>query len=138
MAVRIAMTEVSLIRVYALRALYLTMAIGEGSIQWPLLFHHVPWSMMSGVAHAMLAALAAVSLLGVRYPLKMLPLLFYELAWKVVWLTVVALPLWRAGPLDAGMMETVVACLLVVIVPVIVPWPYIVANYMRAPGDRWR
>ena len=132
------MSEVSLIRLYALRLLYLVMAVGEGSIQWPLLLHHVPWSMMSGVAHAMLAALAAVALLGVRYPLKMLPLLFYELAWKVVWLTVVALPLWRVGPLDAGTMETVVACLLVVIVPVIVPWPYIVANYMRAPGDRWR
>jgi hypothetical protein len=133
------MTEVSLIRLYALRALYLIMAIGQGAIQWPLLVHHAaPWSMMSGVAHAMLAALAAVALLGVRYPLKMLPLLFFELAWKALWLGAVALPLWRAGPLDADTMETVWACLLGVIVPFIVPWRYIVANYVWAPADRWR
>ncbi len=130
---------VSLLRLYALRAFYLLMAVGQGAIQWPLILHHTaPWSMMSGVAHAMLAALSLVALLGVRYPLKMLPLLLFELAWKTIWLVGIALPLWLAHNIDADTAETVKACLLGVIVPFVLPWPYLIANYVKKPGDRWR
>ncbi|HWA91489.1 MAG TPA: hypothetical protein VG889_15740 [Rhizomicrobium sp.] len=129
---------VSLFRLYALRALYLLIAVGQGAIQFPLLIHHAPWSMMSGVAHAMLAALALLALLGVRYPLQMLPLMLFELAWKTIWLAAIALPLWLAHRMDADTMETAQACLPVVIVPFVLPWSYLLANYVRKPGDRWR
>src|ERR1700712_5202661 len=114
--------EVSLFRLYALRALYLLIAVGQGSIQGPLLFQHGNWTLMSGVAHAMLAALAAASGLGGIYPLKMLPLLFFELLWKTVWLAGIALPLWlgdRGGgdKLGAGWGSGVGASL-----PLVVPW----------------
>jgi len=26
----------------------------------------------------------------------------------------------------------------VVLVPLVVPWPYVVAHYVKKPGDRWR
>ena len=86
----------------------------------------------------MLLALALCSALGVRYPLQMLPLLFFELLWKVIWLTAVALPLWRADQLDADTLDTVKACLAgVVLCPIVIPWPYVWANYVVRPGDRW-
>ena len=130
--------EVSLFRLYALRALYLLIAVGQGSIQGPLLFQHGNWTLMSGVAHAMLAALAAASVLGVIYPLKMLPLLFFELLWKTVWLAGIALPLWLANRMDADTLETVWECAMGAIVPIVLPWGYIHAQYIRAPADRWR
>jgi len=130
---------VSLFRLYALRALYLLMAVGQGAIQWPLILHHAaPWSMMSGVAHALLAALSLIALLGLRYPLKMLPLLLFELAWKTIWLAGIALPLWLAGQVDADTAETVKACLLGIVVPFVLPWGYLIENYVKTPGDRWR
>jgi hypothetical protein len=42
----------------------------------------------------------------------MLPLLFFELVWKPIWLIVVAVPLWSAHQMDAKTWETAFACLM--------------------------
>ncbi len=133
------MAELSLFRLYLLRAMYLLIAVGLGSEIWPLMFHHRPWDVMHGVACSLLAALSAIVVLGVRYPVQMLPLLLFELLWKSIWLLAIALPLWLAHQIDPDTADTVFACLTgVVLVPIVVPWPYVYANYVRKPGDRWR
>ena len=87
----------------------------------------------------LLAALTAMMALGVRYPLQMLPLLLFEFLWKAIWLVAIALPLWSAHQLDPETMETVKACMLgIVLYPIVIPWPYVWANYVKKPGDRWR
>ncbi|MET1087952.1 MAG: hypothetical protein ABWY04_12665 [Arthrobacter sp.] len=43
--------------------------------------------------------------LGVRYPLKLIPILLFEMIWKVIWLSTVALPLWPAGALTPAHRE---------------------------------
>jgi hypothetical protein len=133
------MSEVSLLRLYALRAGYLLLVVGLGIVIWPGIIHHEkPWTLMQGVVHCMLAAMSALAVLGLRYPLQMLPLLFFEVAWKLLWLIVVALPLWSAHQMDADTLETANDCLLVVVFLVVIPWPYVFANYVMKPGDRWR
>ncbi|MFN2601489.1 MAG: hypothetical protein ABR582_01900 [Gemmatimonadaceae bacterium] len=131
------MTEVSMMRLYLLRALYALICFGEGSRIWPLVFHHGQWSMMHSVAIALLAAFTALCALGIRYPLQMLPLLLFEVLWKTIWLTAIALPLWRTNQLNGEMLETTRDTLVVVIIPFILPWGYIWANYVKKPGDRW-
>jgi hypothetical protein len=118
--------EVSLIRLYLLRAMYLLIVVGLGIVIWPgVIQHDKPWGLMQGVVNCMLAAFSALCLLGLRYPLQMLPLLLWELAWKSIWLLVVALPLWSSGQMDAATWSTI-------------PWRYVFAHYLRKPGDRWR
>ena len=51
----------------------------HGMQQVPAFLHHKPWELMHGVVHAMLLALVLLSILALRYPLKMLPLLFWEI-----------------------------------------------------------
>jgi hypothetical protein len=68
----------------------------------------------------------------------MLPLLFFEIAWKAIWLLVVALPLWRVRQMDADTLETAYECLLAVVFVVAIPWGYVAARFALAPGDRWR
>jgi hypothetical protein len=92
---------------------------------------------MQGVVHCMLAALSALAILGLRYPLKMLPLLFFEIAWKAIWLIVVALPAWSAHQMDADTAETAVECLMAVVFLVVIPWPYVAATYGMTRGDPW-
>ena len=133
------MTEVSLFRLYVLRATYLLIVVGLGVDVWPELFHHPPtWTLMRGVACCFLSTIALLSLLGLRYPVRMLPLLVFELVWKVTWLVAFGLPAVRTGALDAATQETIKACLLgVVIFPLAIPWPYMYAQYFKHPADRW-
>ena len=56
-----------------------------------------------------------LSVLGLRYPLQMLPLLLWELVWKTIWLIVVAAPLWSAGSMDEATRSTAFAVLWVVV-----------------------
>jgi len=132
-------TDVSLPRLYALRAGYLLLVVGLGLTIWPGMIHHeTSWTLMQGVVHCMLAALSALALLGLRYPLRMLPLLFFELAWKSIWLIAVALPLWSAHRMDADTAETARECLMAAVFVIVIPWPYVFSNYLAKAGDRWR
>ena len=134
------MNEVSLFRLYLMRAAYLLLVVGLGLTIWPGLIHHATaWTPMRGVAASLLATLSALSVFGLRYPLAMLPVLVFELLWKAIWLVAIALPLWSARQMDAQTWNTVYVCLAaVVIVPFIIPWPYAFARYLKARGDRWR
>jgi hypothetical protein len=134
------MHELSTFRLSLLRAMYLLIAVGMGGQIWPLLVASPSTpEHMRGVVWAMLGGLTLLCLLGLRYPVKMLPLLLFELAWKTIWLLAIGLPLWSSGRLDAGTSESLFACLFgVVLVPLAVPWPYVLAKYVRAPGEPWR
>ena len=91
-----------------------------------------------GFTACLLAALSLLAALGLRYPLKMLPLLLFELAWKLIWLARVALPLWRAGRVDEALTSNTVAAGAAILVLAVIPWRYVGAQYLRTPGDPWR
>jgi hypothetical protein len=115
------------------------MAVGLAVTQWPLVIsHRGPWPVMEGAVTSMLLALSLLSFLGLRYPVRMLPVLLFESTWKLLWMAVVALPLWSADRLDPANLEMFYACLWVVIVLAVIPWRYVTACYVTARGDGWR
>ena len=76
--------EVSTFRLYLMRALYLLNFVLLGLDVWPeVLRHQGAWDPLKGVAFSFWAALSALSGLGVRYPVKMLPLLLLQLILQV-------------------------------------------------------
>ena len=92
------MNGIAIWRVNLLRAGYLLIVLGLGLVVWPSILNPAKsWEPAHGVIAAMLAALSLLSLLGVRSPLRMLPILLWEIGWKIFWLTRVALPLWLGG-----------------------------------------
>lgn len=130
--------EVSLFRLYLMRAVYLMMFLFLASTKWPLLLNHNPWTLMTGVAFVLLSALGIMAAWAIRYPLKMLPILCFEWLWKTLWVVAIGLPLWRSGKMDADFAETFKATFVgVILVPLVIPWPYLWRNYIKAPGDRW-
>jgi hypothetical protein len=134
-------SDLSTARLYALRATYLLVAVGLGVQIWPLILRSAaaPPEHMQGVVRAVLTAVSLLALLGVRYPVRLLPLLLFELTWKAVWVLAIGLPLWRAGRLDAATHETWVACLMgLVVFPIAIPWGYVWRHYVLARGDGWR
>jgi hypothetical protein len=133
-----AAARLSLPRLYLLRVGYLVLGVGLAVTKWPLFIQHEPWTLMQGVVNCMLVALSVLALVGIRYPVQMLPVLLFESAWKSIWLTVVALPLWTAGQVDQATQDLTFACVLVVIILVAIPWRYVFAQYVTKRGERWR
>lgn len=133
------MPDVSVFRLYLLRAMYLLIAVGMGLTIWPLILS--PPDMAADaktVVRAFLGALTLLCLLGLRYPLRMLPLLIFELLWKAIWVAAFGMPLWIADRLDASGQETLFACMMgVVLVPLVMPWGHVYRTYVKAPGEPW-
>ena len=128
------------LRLYALRASYFMMfAFLTTQILPQVIMRGTQFPHMSGVARALLGALGLLALLGVRYPIKMLPILLFELAWKAIWIFAIGLPLRLANKLDAGQAQTLVDCTFgVVLCLIVIPWPHVIDTYFRASGDRWK
>lgn len=133
------MSEVSTLRLYLLRGMYLLIAVGLGITVWPSIVAPRGTVANEGtVILALLGALAVVSALGLRYPLRMLPILLFELLWKLIWVVVFALRMWLATGLDAYASQTLFACLMgVVLVPIVMPWGYVFKHYVRAQAEPW-
>ena len=133
------MTELSPFRLNLLRIGYILLVVGLGSTIWPsILDPSRSWELMHGVVVSMLGAMSALAVLGLRYPLQMLPLLFFEMGWKAIWLIRVALPLWSGDRLDPATTQTLYECLPIILFPMIIPWSYVFENYAKKPGDTWR
>jgi hypothetical protein len=134
------LAEISLFRLYLLRAMYLLMAVGIGLNFWPHVIHHTnEYAAKNGAEICLLAGIGAMAAVGLRYPLQMLPILFFEFFWKATWMIAMALPLWAAHQTYPGMSEDLFAIGAgVVLCPIVIPWGYVFATYIKRPGDRWR
>ena len=137
------MSDVSIFRLYLLRAMYVFTVVGLAIEKLPALLHPANLSPGDSVILSVLGATALLAVVGIRYPIKMLPLLFFEFVWKSIWILAFGLPLLLSGGLDPnasfGGTETLIACLVgIVLVPLAVPWGYVFKQYVQAPGAPWR
>jgi hypothetical protein len=131
-------SDPSLLRLYLLRAGYLLMGAGLAVVKWPLLPGAATLPLYEGVTLCLLTALSLLAFLGLRYPIKLLPVLLFESTWKILWLTLVAVSQATNGGLDAATTDIAVNCSLVVVILAVTPWRYVWQHYVRATGDRWR
>jgi len=129
-------SELSLVRLYALRAMYLLLVIGGAIVFLPQLIGHEPTA--RGVIPSMLAGVWMLACFGLRYPLQMLPLLLFELVWKTIWLIDYGLPQRIAGVNTAQFTEDFKAIALgpLLLIPII-PWGYVFRHYLKKSGARW-
>jgi hypothetical protein len=130
--------ELSVFRLNLMRAGYAFMAVGLFVVKWPLLPDAKTLPLYEGVVVCMLTAMSLLWLVGLRYPVKLIPLLLFESAWKLIWLGLVALPKARSGDLDAATSTVMVNCLFVVVPLAVIPWSYVWRTYVTETGDRWR
>jgi hypothetical protein len=129
--------EVSLVRLYLLRATYLLLVVGLGAMIVPQLIHPAP--IARGVIPSLLGGVWLLAFIGLKYPLRMLPLLMFEFAWKTIWLLAFGLPQWSAGQTPPTFTEDFQSIAFgVILMPIVIPWGYVYRRYIRQPADRWR
>jgi hypothetical protein len=125
---------VSRINIYLLRLLYVLMFLFLGRDAWThVLTHQGPWDPDHAVAWCVWASFSVLAALGIVRPLRMLPLVLLEIVYKVLWLAVVAYPLWSADQLAASpRAEHLTYVFLLVALPIVaVPWRYAFEHYVR-------
>jgi hypothetical protein len=124
------------INIYLLRLLFILMFFVLGKTAWThILTHRGAWEPDDAIAWCVWAAFATLAGLGIFRPLKMLPILLLEIFYKVLWLAIVAYPLWATGNLAGSSAEGTTSAFLWVILPIIaVPWRYAVVNYIYTRG----
>jgi hypothetical protein len=130
--------QLALWQLNLLRVGYLVMGVGLAVFKWPLLFAGKPWGLAEGTVECLLVAMSVLAFLGLRYPQRMLPILLFEVAWKLLWLGIVAVPLWLDDRLEGATREQVGKILWVGIIIAVIPWRHVFAQYVTAPGQPWR
>jgi hypothetical protein len=122
------------LNVYLLRLTYVLMLVFLGKDSWTyILTHKGQWEPMDAMAWSLWAAFASLGLLGVFHPVRMLPILLLEVFYKVLWLILVAYPLWTNGRLAGSSAEGMTYAFAWVILPIIaIPWPYVARTFLHA------
>ena len=130
------MNEVSLTRLYVMRAAALLGVVGLYS-SVAAIFGHDPLD--RGVHKALLGGLWLMAFIAIRYPLKMVPILLFEFVWKLIWLLRFGLPQWSAGTGSPRLGEDLISIgLFPLVFALVIPWGYVWRHYVKAPADRWR
>ncbi|TCO43624.1 hypothetical protein EV646_112201 [Kribbella antiqua] len=131
--------ELTTRRMNAMRFGYAFWGVGLALVKWPVLVQDArSLPVMEGVVACLLTAMSLLAFLGLRYPVRMLPILLFEVAWKVIWVGAVAVPHLIANDLNAEARDVLFNCSFVVVILAVIPWRYTWRRYARTPGDAWR
>ena len=71
---------------------YAVMGVGPAVVRWPDVIGYDRSKPLYAGVTVLLTAMSLLALLGLRCPVRMLPILLVECPWTVIWLSVVALP----------------------------------------------
>lgn len=120
------------INIYLLRLLYLLMAVFVGKTAWTFIVNDIgSVTPQEAVMWSVWGAFSLMALLGIFHPLKMLPVILLEIAYKVTWLLSIAYPLWLKGQLAGSEAEGLTQVFIWVLLPIVaVPWGYAANNYI--------
>lgn len=120
------------INIYLLRILFSLMFLFLSYDSWThILNHKGTWEVTDAAAWCMWGAYAIISFIGVINPLKMLPIVLFEIIYKITWLVIVAYPLWIKNELINSPAEYTANVFVFVAIPVVImPWRYFFRVYI--------
>jgi hypothetical protein len=126
------------INIYLLRLVYVLMFLVLGKDTWThILSHQGPWEPDNAMVWCVWTGFATLAGLGIIRPLKMLPILLLEIFYKVMWLIIVAYPLWSEGSLAGSSVRVETSAFLWVILPIVVmPWGHVFVTYIYRPKSQ--
>ncbi|HZH97842.1 MAG TPA: hypothetical protein VEX38_02625, partial [Fimbriimonadaceae bacterium] len=124
-------------RITVLRLVFALVGFGQIAIFWPkLLNHSSDWALKFGNEVAMISGMAVLMVIGILFPLRMLPILVFEFVWKCLWLIAIYSPLAREGRVDGPTHESLVNVGVgAVVCGLAIPWGYVWRTYLKPLGN---
>ena len=123
------------INVFALRVFYFLMAAFVATEAWKtIITHEGPRDPFRAIAFCVWAAYPTLAVLGLIHPLRILPIMLFTVAYKGLWLLIVAYPLWRAGTLAGSPAEAITNAFIgTPLLMIAIPWKYVFRHYVMWP-----
>ncbi len=120
------------INIYILRLMFILMIVFLGKDSWTHIVNfNGSWDPTNAMAWCIWASYSVLAILGVIRPLKMLPIVMLEIFYKVLWLVIVAYPLWKSNALTGSPAEGMTNAFLWVLLPIVaMPWRYFFRTYI--------
>ena len=126
--------ELGKVRLYAMRLVFFLTFIGLISSSFQELFLGEELvEPYYAVAVSFWLALSVLAIIGVIYPVKMLPLLLLQLLYKLIWLTAVGIPLKINGHLADAEALFMANAIGIVLDLIVIPWLYLFKKYFQKP-----
>lgn len=122
----------SSLRLYLMRGLYFLTFIGLVFDNWSTILSPTDqMDTLTGVAISFWASYSLLMGLGVRYPIKMLPLLFLQLLYKSAWIIGTYLPATKTGVVDEDLTSFFWICVTAIVLDLLViPWKFVFRSYV--------
>jgi hypothetical protein len=126
------------IQVYLIRLVFLLTFLFVGTDSWTaIITHQGPWEYVRAVAFCVWAAYSTLAVLGLIHPLRMLPLMMFQMFYKIIWLIIVAYPLWSTDQLAGSPAAEMAKAFSWVILPMVaMPWGYFFKTYVLLKRNR--
>jgi hypothetical protein len=120
------------INIYLLRLIFILMFFFLNFSSWSHIMQHSGlWENTDAAAWFMWASCAAISWIGIIRPLKMLPIVLFEIIYKTSWLLMIAYPLWVNNKLAGSSHEDMANVFMWVALPILaMPWKYFFTTYI--------
>jgi hypothetical protein len=120
------------INIYLLRLLFLLIVVFVRSDSLSaILTHKGPWDHIRAAAVCLWAAYSILSIFRADHPLKWLPIVLFEIVYKIIWLVIVAYPLWSTNQLAGSPAEEMTYAFAWVVLPIVaMPWAYAFRTYV--------
>lgn len=120
-------------RITLLRFYYVLMIFVLCIDVWTAIFTHTgTWKPMSAVAYSLWATFVVLSFIGSINPLKMIPIIVLNITYKIIWLAIVAYPLWNLNLIEGSNAEGLTRSNFIgfIIDLIVIPWGYVFENYI--------
>jgi hypothetical protein len=120
------------INIYLLRLLFSLVVVFVASDSWStILKHQGQWDHVKAAAVCMWVAYSTLSIFALINPLKWLPIVMFEIFYKIIWLVIVAYPLWSTNRLAGSPAEEMTYAFAWVVLPIVaMPWGYAFRTYV--------
>lgn len=120
-------------RLYPMRGLFFLNFISLAFDNWStILFPEEQLGVLDGVTISFWAGFSLLNFIGIRFPLKMVPILMLQLLYKSAWIIGTYLPANSAATVSPGIQEFFWICVAgIVLNLVIIPWGYVYREYVR-------
>lgn len=119
------------LNVFLLRAMFFLMATFLAVDVWrAILTHEGPWNPIEASAWCFWLGFSLLAIVGIFKPTKLLPIVLLEIVYKLIWLVLVAVPVWFLGEPSAQGFGTVAFAFALVLLPIVaMPWKHFVASF---------